>query len=261
MGTPYEQIRVPAQDGTLLQIDHLPDVQDLVSILESEAVPLQHWWDLARAYLAQGRAQQYLELLQSSLDPEFLKAVEDFFKRRPSFEIVLMICGIAAHHTEQYRAEPDKAAKQEHYSAALARVNAAKQEGPAEQLPWLASGALALAKVRAARAAWAPAMHARESLHAAPCFRHAAPCGTHAAPRDLTCRVGRRGAPRPTQQQNNHAPWSAGRPQFSHGRVQAGRGPHPQRAPQLRGPAGSGAAALQRGAAQRGAGDVGVGLV
>lgn len=139
---------LPTQEGTLLQIDHLPDdVQDLVTVLESEAVPLQHWWDVARAYLAQGRTTQYLALLQSALEPELLSAVEDFFKRKPTYEIVQLNCGYAAYHIEQFRQEQNSTLKNQHFASATLRINAAKNEGPEEQLPYLANACLYLAKV------------------------------------------------------------------------------------------------------------------
>jgi len=150
MAALHEQLRVPCQEGaTVVAIDHLPDdVSGVLQFLESEGVPLSYWWDLARAYLAQGRTQQYLALLNSALEEDLLQAVEDFFKRRPTFEIVQLLCGLAAHHIEQYRLEQDKAAKQQHLVEATKRINAAKKEGPDEQLPYLAAGCLALAKVR-----------------------------------------------------------------------------------------------------------------
>lgn len=147
MSGSIDKIRLPVGGAEVVKVDHLPDVQDLLSLLESEGVPLSHWWDLARAYLAEGQTAQYLQLLNGALDPELLQAATDFFKRRPTFEIVQLNCGYAAHHIEQYRLEQDKAAKQQHYADALARIAAAKAEGPEEQLPWLAGGCLMLAKV------------------------------------------------------------------------------------------------------------------
>jgi hypothetical protein len=149
MAALFEHLRVPCQDGTtVVAIDHLPeDVAGVVQFLESEGVPLSYWWDLSRAYLAQGRTSQYLALLQSALDDELLQAVEDYFKKRPTFEIVQLTCGVAVYHIEQYRQEQDKAAKQQHLNDATQRIAAAKKEGPNEQLPYLAAGCLALAKV------------------------------------------------------------------------------------------------------------------
>ncbi|GBF96613.1 hypothetical protein Rsub_09359 [Raphidocelis subcapitata] len=148
-----DQLQLPCQDGSIVVVDDLPDdVQGVVQFLESEAVPLQIWWDVARAYLAQGRTAQYLALLHSALEDDLLTAVEDYFKKRPTFEIVQLHCGLAAHHIEQFRLEADRAAKQQHLAAAAARVNTAKQEGPQEQLPFLAAGCLALAKGEANQA-------------------------------------------------------------------------------------------------------------
>jgi hypothetical protein len=148
MAATLENLRLPCQDGSLVHLDHLPDdVQGVVQFLESEGVPLSYWWDMARAYLAQGRTGQYLAILQSALEDDLLQAVEDYFKKRPTFEIVQLLCGYAAHHIEQYRQESDKATRQQHLGDAAARIIAAKNEGPDEQLPYLAAGVLALAKV------------------------------------------------------------------------------------------------------------------
>lgn len=153
-------LRVPIQDGGIVDIDHLPDdVQDLLQFLESEAVPLSYWWDLARAYLAAGRRDEYVSVLTSALDEELLKAVEEFFKARPTFDIAQLHCGLAAHHIEAARAAAgaaagaeQRAARQQHLAEAQGRVAAAKAEAPDEQLPYLAAGCLALAKGDAAAA-------------------------------------------------------------------------------------------------------------
>ena len=122
-----QQVLVPCQDGSTVSLDHLPDdAQGVLSLLESEGVPLAYWYDVARAYLAQGRTQQFLEVLQSSLDDELLRDVESFFKRRPTFEIVQLTCGYAAYYIERARLEPDKAARQQHLADAAARVAAAR---------------------------------------------------------------------------------------------------------------------------------------
>lgn len=132
----------------LLTLDRLPeDVGSVLQFLETEGVPLSYWWDVARAYLAQGRPQHFVQLLHSSLDEELLQAVQDFFKARPTFDIVQMNCGLAAYHIESARAA-EPAERDRHRAAAAERVAAAKKEGPDEQLPHLAAGLLALQRVR-----------------------------------------------------------------------------------------------------------------
>lgn len=143
-------LRVPMQDGAVVEIDELPDdVQNVLQFLESEGVPLTYWWDVARAYLARGKRQEFVTVLAAALDDDLLKAVEDFFKERPTFDIMQLHCGLAAHHIEEMRAAAataDKAAAQQHAQAAAQRVQQAKAEAPNEQLPFLAAGCLALAK-------------------------------------------------------------------------------------------------------------------
>lgn len=143
-------LRVPCQNGSLVAFDSLPDdVPAVVSFLESEGVPLSHWWDIARAYLAQGRTEQYLSLCSQALEDELIQAVEEFFKRRPTFEIVQLQVGVAAHELEAARLESgDRAARAKRLAAAAERIAKAKAEGPDEQLPYLAGALLALAKVR-----------------------------------------------------------------------------------------------------------------
>jgi hypothetical protein len=205
MAATLESLRLPCQDGTLVALDHLPeDVGGVVQFLESEGVPLSYWWDMARAYLAQGRTRQYLALLQSALEDELLQAVEEYFKRRPTFEIVQLLCGVAAHHIEQARREADKAARGAQLADAAARVAAAKKEGPDEQLPFLAAGALALARVSGARG-MVRARHVRRRRGGGGARRAAVRGGMllFARPRP------RRSLPRPSRPNASHYPTRA----------------------------------------------------
>lgn len=135
-----------------MALDPLPDdVTRVLELLESEGVAFAHWWDLARGYLAAGRPAQFVELLRSALDEGLLSSVTEFFGARPRFDIMQMRCGLAAYHIEQARAEQERGAKAQHAADAALFISKAKEEAPDEQLPCLAAGCLAAAKVRGRR--------------------------------------------------------------------------------------------------------------
>lgn len=136
----HEVVIIPAR--------HLPEeTEDILDLLTSEALPLAKWFDVARAYLSQNKEKQFLDVLREGTDDHTVQEIEQFFKAKPTFELIQFHCAYAAYYIHMFRKERDQVEKAKHQRDAIMRINAAKQLSSQEQLPWLASGFLALAKV------------------------------------------------------------------------------------------------------------------
>ena len=132
----------------VLPAEQLPDeTGEILDLLVTEAQPLSKWFEVARAYLSQNKVGQFVSLCAEATDERTVAEVQAFFGTRPTFELTQFHCAHAAHAIERAREERDKAARADHYTAASKSVALAKREGPEEQLPCLAAGYLALAKV------------------------------------------------------------------------------------------------------------------
>eukprot|EP00877_Chromochloris_zofingiensis_P002087 jgi/Chrzof1/1187/Cz01g43270.t1 len=135
----HEVVIIPAR--------HLPEeTEDILDLLTSEALPLAKWFDVARAYLSQNKEKQFLDVLREGTDDHTVQEIEQFFKAKPTFELIQFHCAYAAYYIHMFRKERDQVEKAKHQRDAIMRINAAKQLSSQEQLPWLASGFLALAK-------------------------------------------------------------------------------------------------------------------
>ena len=65
---PGMSIYVPisgTDEAVAVKVDDLPDVADLLGLLQAELAPLGLWLDLAKAYLQRGMEEQFIEIMRT----------------------------------------------------------------------------------------------------------------------------------------------------------------------------------------------------
>ena len=148
---PTERLCIPVQDSdevVVVPVGELPDdPQEVLNVLISEAAVLPLWLDFARTYLQQGDIPGYAKILEEASSVEVLAEVEQYFGSKPNYEHVQCLCGFVALNLAKARDERDRARKAELLNSAKQLVQKAKQVDAKEQLPDLAAGMLALARV------------------------------------------------------------------------------------------------------------------
>lgn len=67
-----ESIYIPisgTDEAVAVKVDDLPDVADLLGLLQAELAPLGLWLDLAKAYLQRGKEEHFRAILETGCSP------------------------------------------------------------------------------------------------------------------------------------------------------------------------------------------------
>lgn len=125
------------------------DPEHLLDLLNSEAAPLQAWFDSAKAYLASGNIRAFRHVIAEATGAELLKEMLNFFKKEPAFERMSMFCALAAYFIEQARGARDVNERSSLLAEAERSIRQAEEQNKEnkEMLPYLARAFLALARV------------------------------------------------------------------------------------------------------------------
>jgi hypothetical protein len=146
-----ERLCIPVQESdevVVVPVSQLPDdPQEVLNVLISEAAVLPLWLDFARTYLKQGDVEGFQKILQEASSEEVLTEVEQYFGKKPNYEHIQCLCGFVALSLARAKDEKDAQKRSELLNTARLLVQKAKQVDPKEQLPDLAAGMWALAKV------------------------------------------------------------------------------------------------------------------
>jgi len=133
-----------------LPLNQLPaSPEEMLDLLNGEAVPLSVWWDVAKLYLSHQQVDEFMHILFEGTSPEVLADVRSFFGKDPKYEQILFHCGLAALFIGKARDEKDAVKKADLLHRAGSLLSNAQKIDPNEQLPYLGVGQLALAKARA----------------------------------------------------------------------------------------------------------------
>jgi RNA polymerase-associated protein CTR9 len=144
------QLHVPLlglDELVAVDLGQLPDVDDVLELLISEARPLSTWFDFAKAYLAQGKEESFRHICNEGAKDEVLKEAERFFQRKHTYEVIQFHCGLAGLNIAKARDEKRRDVKTQLLAQALASLTAAQQLDPEEQLVSLGLGLLHVTKV------------------------------------------------------------------------------------------------------------------
>ena len=173
LGWIYGQSNAVAMQGSsifipVLQTDEvvsvtvadLPDDADeMLEVLTAESAPLSLWIEVAKAYLAQGKYEQYERVLEIGTSAE----TEQFFcnpkdgSYNPSvphayypgveYDRIQVLCSLADYYTKSLKAEPNTHKRIANMEKASSLVARAQKLGFSEQLPRLMDAQLTLARV------------------------------------------------------------------------------------------------------------------
>lgn len=142
-----------------VDVNDLPNEADeLIDILVNESAPLSLWIEVAKAYLTQGRHEQYEKILDLGASPE----TEQFFcnPKDPSYtpnvphnyypgveyDRIQILCSLADYYTKSLKDETNTQKRIACTEKASKLVARAQKLGFAEQLPRLMDAQLTLAK-------------------------------------------------------------------------------------------------------------------
>ena len=103
---PGMSIYVPisgTDEAVAVKVDDLPDVADLLGLLQAELAPLGLWLDLAKAYLQRGMEEQFIEIMRTgcsegacaTLRTRAIPAPRAWIARRNPGQIALALVPIA----------------------------------------------------------------------------------------------------------------------------------------------------------------------
>ena len=103
---PGMSIYVPisgTDEAVAVKVDDLPDVADLLGLLQAEPAPLGLWRDLAKAYLQRGMEEQFIEIMRTgcsegacaTLRTRAIPAPRAWIARRNPGQIALALVPIA----------------------------------------------------------------------------------------------------------------------------------------------------------------------
>ena len=240
MDAAAERLCIPVQESdevVVVPVGQLPDPQEVLNVLISEAAVLPLWLDFARTYLQQGDVEGFQKILQEASSEEVLTEVEQYFGKKPNYEHIQCLCGFMALHLARANDEKDRQKRVELLNTAKQFVLKAKQVDPREQLPDIAAGMLALARVRSAAAAARSAPGTRGQPRIC-CGARAPQTSPHAAIAPAA---------------ETHLISPAARPGGSQEGVRGGLGQDEQRQAEHLGSAGAGAGALPHAAVSAGA--------
>ena len=147
-----EVVSVPVSD--------LPsDADELLEILAIESAPLSLWIEIAKAYLTQGRPDQYEKILDTAASSEteqfFCNPKDsDYHPDTPNnyypgveYDRIQILCSLADYHTKSLKNETNFQKQSAVTEKATALITRARKLGFAEQLPRLMDAQLTLAKV------------------------------------------------------------------------------------------------------------------
>lgn len=146
------KVYIPVMDSAevvAVDLTRLPaEPEELLEILAAEAAPLSTWFDFARAYLAHGNEKAFVHICEEGIREEVLTEVEKFFGRKPIYEQIQFLCGLASLNIAKGREERDRQRRMEYLSVAAKYLGNAKLLDEREQLVHLGLGLLNVAKVR-----------------------------------------------------------------------------------------------------------------
>lgn len=151
---------IKTDDVVSVDVADLPDDADeLLEVLTAESAPLALWIEVAKAYLAQGKYEQYEKVLETGTsteteqffcnpkDSNYDPSVEHAYYHGVEYDRIQVLCSLADYYTKSLKAEPNthkRIASMEKASALVAR---AQKLGFSEQLPRLMDAQLTLARV------------------------------------------------------------------------------------------------------------------
>lgn len=143
-----------------VDVNDLPvDADEMIEILGGESAPLSLWIEVAKAYLAQGRHEQYeiiLELGASTETEQFFCNPKDAsynpnvphnYYPGVEYERIQVLCSLAEYYTKSLKDETNTQKRIACIEKASALVARAQKLGFAEQLPRLMDAQLTLARV------------------------------------------------------------------------------------------------------------------
>lgn len=135
------------------------DADEMLEVLTAESAPLSLWIEVAKAYLAQGKYQQYERVLEMGTSPEteqffcnpkagsYNPNVEHGYYYGVEYDRIQVLCSLADYSTKCLRTEPNTHKRIAHMEKAATLVARAQKLGFSEQLPRLMDAQLTLARV------------------------------------------------------------------------------------------------------------------
>ena len=135
------------------------DADEMLEVLTAESAPLSLWIEVAKAYLAQGKYEQYervLEIGTSSETEQFFcnpkdgsynPSVPHAYYHGVEYDRIQVLCSLADYYTKALKAEPNTHKRIANIEKATALVARAQKLGFSEQLPRLMDAQLTLARV------------------------------------------------------------------------------------------------------------------
>eukprot|EP00897_Mesotaenium_endlicherianum_P006901 jgi/Mesen1/6239/ME000321S05305 len=137
-----DAIYVPVRDSeeeVKVDLNNLPDHNDVLDLLKAEQAPLDLWLAFAREYFKQGKVSEFLEFLQEGSSPE----VEEFYAD-VKYDRIAILNALGAYYTSLGRTS--KRQKDEYFIKAVDFYNKAARIDRRELTTWVGKGQLQVAK-------------------------------------------------------------------------------------------------------------------
>lgn len=147
-------------DVVSVSVADLPDDADeLLEVLTAESAPLALWIEVAKAYLAQGKYEQYEKVLETGTsteteqffcnpkDSNYDPSVEHAYYHGVEYDRIQVLCSLADYYSKSQKAEPNTHKRIANMEKASALVARAQKLGFSEQIPRLMDAQLTLARV------------------------------------------------------------------------------------------------------------------
>eukprot|EP00240_Pyramimonas_obovata_P000109 CAMPEP_0118921074 /NCGR_PEP_ID=MMETSP1169-20130426/461_1 /TAXON_ID=36882 /ORGANISM="Pyramimonas obovata, Strain CCMP722" /LENGTH=1092 /DNA_ID=CAMNT_0006861731 /DNA_START=195 /DNA_END=3470 /DNA_ORIENTATION=- len=144
-GGELTEIYIPVRETNevvAVSLNALPeDPTDVLEILQAEQAPLGLWLEFAKAYLRQGKEEEFKIVLEDGSSPEIEKYYAD-----SKYERIRILVALAEYYMRMGRSMKDKRKKDEYFTRTAGYLNSATRIDQNEMLPILARGQLALTK-------------------------------------------------------------------------------------------------------------------
>ena len=136
------------------------DADEMLEVLMAELAPLSLWIEVARAYLSQGKYEQYERVLEFGTSPEteqffcnpkdasYNANVPHGYYHGAEYDRIKILCSLADYYTKSLRDETNTNKRTANIQKASALVARAQKLGFSEQLPRLMDAQLTCARVR-----------------------------------------------------------------------------------------------------------------
>eukprot|EP00854_Cymbomonas_tetramitiformis_P013235 gene13235-15642_t len=127
--------------AVVIDLDELPeDVNDILEILQAEQAPLGLWLEFAKAYLRQGKEENFKAILEDGSSLE----IEEYYADS-TYERIRIFIALSEYYIRLGR-KSDKRKKEDYFQRAAVAISAAAKISQAEMLPVLAKGQLAFVR-------------------------------------------------------------------------------------------------------------------